>query len=210
LIAFAGKPIVKVPLTTDLVFFNSILNSVDTNAAPRGGTAIGDAIRKALAVMPPEQNRDAAIVLITDGEDQESMPLEAAKEAAARKVKILTVGLGDAIEGARIPVRDEKGNLTYLKHKGQEVWSKVDEKTLQDIARLTGGVYIAAKTNTFDLGKIYANNIAPLRGEEFQMEQRKKYRLQYQPFLAAATVLLMLFVFSSEYAKQNDGDKPRR
>jgi Ca-activated chloride channel family protein len=194
LIVFAGKPIVKVPLTTDHSFYNEILDSVDTNSAPRGGTAIGDAIRKALDTMPPESNRDQAIVLITDGDDQESMPLEAAKDAAARNVRILTVGLGDSTEGGRIPIRDANGNLTYLKHEGREVWSKVNEQTLKEIAQQTGGVYVPAETQAFDLGQIYINYLSHLKGGEFQVEQRKKFRQQYQVFLATAVLLLFVYL----------------
>jgi Ca-activated chloride channel family protein len=198
LIVFAGKPLVKVPLTTDHGFYNEILDSVDTDSAPRGGTAIGDAIRKALDTMPPESNRDQAVVLITDGDDQESMPLEAAKEAAARNVRILAVGLGDTAEGGRIPIRDAAGNLTYLKHEGREVWSKVNEQTLREIAQQTEGVYIPAETRTFDLGQIYIDYLSRLKGGEYQVEQRKKFRQQYQVFLAAAVLLLFVYLVVRE------------
>ncbi|MDR1962295.1 MAG: VWA domain-containing protein [Planctomycetaceae bacterium] len=199
LIVFAGKPIVKVPLTTDHGFYNEILDSVDTNSAPRGGTAIGDAIRKALDVMPPESDRDQAIVLITDGDDQESMPLEAAGDAAARKVRILTVGLGDAAEGGRIPIRDADGKLTYLKHEGREVWSKVNEQTLKEIALQTGGIFIPAETRAFDLGQFYIDYLGRLKGGEYQIEQRKKFRQQYQVFLVIAVLLLLVYIAVPEY-----------
>ncbi|MDR0704724.1 MAG: VWA domain-containing protein [Planctomycetaceae bacterium] len=194
LIVFAGKPMVKVPLTTDHRFYNETLDSVDVNSAPRGGTAIGDAIRKALDTMPPESNRDQAIVLITDGDDQESMPLEAAKDAAARNVRILSIGLGDPNEGGRIPIRDNNGNLIYLKHEGREVWSKVNEQTLKEIAQQTGGAYISAETRAFDLGQIYIDYLSRLKGGEFQVEQRKKFRQQYQVFLAAAVLFLFVYI----------------
>ena len=199
LIAFAGKPIIKVPLTTDYGFFLQVLRSVDTNSAPRGGTAIGDAIRLALRAMPPEADRERAIVLITDGEDQDSMPLEAAKDAAERQVRILTIGLGSSGEGERIPIHDGNGNLTYLKHNGQEVWSKMDETTLREIARITEGAYIAVGTRTFDLGQIYADSIGKMQGSAYQTERRQKLRHQYQIFLAFAILCLLSYVITSEH-----------
>ena len=199
LIVFAGKPIIKVPLTTDQGFFLQVLRSVDTNSAPRGGTAIGDAIRLALRAMPPEADRERAMVLITDGEDQESMPLEAAKDAAGRQVRILTLGLGNPLEGGRIPIRDGNGNLTYLQYDGQEVWSKMDETTLRDIARITEGAYIAAGTHTFNLGQIYADSIGKMQGSVFEAERRQKLRHQYQTFLAVAVACLLLYVIAPEY-----------
>ena len=193
LIVFAGKPIIKVPLTTDQGFFISVLRSVDTNSAPRGGTAIGDAIRLALRAMPPGAEKERAIVLITDGEDMDSMPLEAAKEAAERQVRILTIGLGNSDEGGRIPIQDSNGNWTYLKYNGQEVWSKPDETKLREIAKITEGAYIAAGMKTFDLGQIYADSIGKMHGNIHQTERRQKFRHQYQVFLAVAVLCLLSY-----------------
>ena len=203
LIAFAGRPIIKVPLTTDHGFFLQVLRSVDTNSAPRGGTAIGDAIRLALRAMPPEADRERALVLITDGEDQESMPLEAAKDAAERQIRILTIGLGNSVEGGRIPIRDPSGNLTYLRHDGREVWSKMDESTLREIARITEGAYVAAGTRMFDLGQIYADSIGRMQGNVHQTGQRQRLRHQYQIFLAAAVVCLLLHIIAPEHRLQS-------
>ena len=121
LIAFAGAAVVQTPLTTDQGFFQLVLDETDVDSAPRGGSLIGDAIRKALEAMEPRHDRDQVIVLITDGEDHDSFPAEAAKAAAERDVKVICVGLGDTEEGMRIPMRDESGQLSYMKHDGQEV-----------------------------------------------------------------------------------------
>ena len=116
-----------------------MLEDVDTDSAPRGGTMIGDAIRKALSSMEPQADRDQAIVLITDGGDQDSFPAEAAQQAAQRNVRIITIGLGDVGEGARIPNRAEDGSLSFVQHEGQEIWSKMDETLLEEIATTTRG-----------------------------------------------------------------------
>ncbi|MDR0327556.1 MAG: VWA domain-containing protein [Planctomycetaceae bacterium] len=199
LIAFAGKPMMKVPLTTDLGFFLQVLRSVDTHSAPLGGTAIGDAIRLALRAMPPEAERERAIVLITDGEDQESMPLEAAKDAAERHVRILTIGLGNAAEGGRIPLHAPDGRTTYLMHDGREVWSKMDESALREIARITEGAYVSAGTKTFDLRRIYADSIGKMQGSTYQTERRQNRRHQYQIFLALAVTCLLLYIVAPEH-----------
>jgi Ca-activated chloride channel family protein len=139
LIVFAGASVVKVPLTTDQGFFEMVLDDIDFASAPRGGSLIGDAIRKALASLPEEHDRDQVLVLITDGEDHDSFPDEAARVAAERGIKIFTLGLGDVSEGNRIPLRDEKGSLHFLQHDGQEVWSRLDERLLKSVALVTGG-----------------------------------------------------------------------
>ena len=192
LIVFAGKPVVKAPLTNDLGFFRMVLDEVDVGSAPRGGTLIGDAIRKALETMPRSPNRDQVLVLITDGEDQDSYAEEAAKQAAERGVKIFTVGLGDSREGARIPIRDDSGRLTYLQYEGQERWSKRDDDLLKKIALTTDGAYIPAGTQAYDLGQVYADHLAGLTRSEYQAEKRKRYHEQFQWFVGFGLLLLLL------------------
>jgi Ca-activated chloride channel homolog len=203
LIVFAGKPVVKVPLTTDDGFFRTVLDEVDTHSAPRGGTLIGDAIRKAMEAMPPRADHDQIIVLITDGEDQESYAAEAAKQAAEKGIKIFTVGLGDSTEGARIPVRVESGGLTYEKDEKGEHWSKTDQDLLKQIALATGGAHIPAGTKAYDLGQIYEDHLANLaRGEE-ENQKRKRFQERYQIFLGLGLALLALERMIPIYGRPN-------
>lgn len=192
LIAFAGAPVELVPLTTDQGFFRMVLDGVDTDSAPRGGSLIGDAIRKAMESMEERRDRDQVIVLITDGEDHDSFPEEAAKQAAERNIRIITVGIGDTGEGARIPRRNEDGSLTYVKYQGQEVWSKMDERLLKEMALTTNGAYVPAKTRAYDLGRIYDEHLAKLNRGEIQAEKRKRYREQFQLFGGIGVMLLLV------------------
>lgn len=202
LLVFAGKPSLKVPLTTDQGFFLSMLDEVNVESAPRGGTNVGDAIRKSIELMPQEEGRDQAIVLITDGEDQDSYPLKAAAEAAQRGIKIFTVGLGDAREGARIPVRDKDGRLRYVKQEdGAEHWSKVDEKLLKEIALTTKGAYIPAGTRAYDLGQVYQDHLEGLTRGEFQVEKRKRYRERFQSFVCIGVLLLLAEMAVASYRR---------
>jgi len=203
LIVFAGKPVIKVPLTTDDGFFRTVLDEVDTRSAPRGGTLIGDAIRAAIKAMPPRADHDRIIVLISDGEDQESYAEDAAKQAAQQGIKIFTVGLGDSTEGARIPIRSDSGGLTYLKDDNQERWSKTNQDLLKQIALTTDGAHIPAGTKTYDLGQIYEDHLANLaRGEEENLK-RKRFHEQYQIFLGLGIALLALERMIPIYGRAN-------
>lgn len=204
LVAFAGAPVVKVPLTTDQGFFRLMLDDIDPNSAPRGGTMIGDAIRKALQSMEPAPDRDQAVVLITDGEDLDSFPMEAAKQAAERNVRIITVGLGDVSEGARIPKRSDDGGLTFVQHEGQEHWSKMDESLLKDIATTTRGAYVPAQTLSYDLGQIYDDQLAKLTQGEINSEKRKRFREQFQWFGGLGLILLLIDMAIPDYARREE------
>jgi len=74
----------------------------------------------------------AAIVLLSDGENNEDPnPLAAAQLAADRGIRIYTVGLGSTAG-------------TTLETRGFSVHTQLDEETLKRIASMTGGAYYSA------------------------------------------------------------------
>ena len=199
LIAFAGQAVVKCPLTVDYDAVRRSLDELDPSSAPRGGTAIGDAIRKALEVFQARADRDQAILLITDGDDQQSYPLEAAAVAAEHHVTIFTVGLGDTDHGARIPQGAE--SKSFVEYQGQQVWSKLDGSLLKEIALKTSGVYVPVGTRAYDLGELYAKYLQGRRGSEEQSRKRIRRADQFQIFLALALAALLADAFTRSYAK---------
>lgn len=203
LVVFAGAPVLQVPLTTDSGYFRMVLKNVDSNSAPRGGTQIGDAIRKALSSMQQTTERSQILVLITDGEDQESFPLEAAQQAAERDVRIITVGLGDINEGARIPQRSEDGSLEFVQFEGQEVWSKMDSKLLQQIAEVTSGVWVPAQTRAYNLAAIYTAQRKGLTTTQQTTEVHQIKTDRYQWFLGSALALLFVDALVSVFRRSS-------
>jgi len=200
LLVFAGTAAVKCPLTLDYGFFRMMLDNVSVNSIERGGTMIGDAVRVVLDQMLDNQERKFRdIVLITDGEDHESFPVEAAKEAAEKGVRLFIVGLGDENEGRRIPLTDESGGRTFMKYQGREVWSRLDADTLREMALATpGGRYLNVATGTIDLGEVYLQLIGSAEKKELAEETIKRYEEKFQVFLGAAFLLLSLEALISE------------
>jgi Ca-activated chloride channel family protein len=211
LIAFAGQAVVKCPLTVDYDAFRRALDELDPNSAPRGGTAIGEAIRKALEVFQARAERDQAILLITDGDDQQSYPLDAAAAAAERHVTVFSVGLGDADHGARIPQSGE--TKSYLEYQGQQVWSKLDGTLLKDIAIKTSGVYVPAGTRSYDLGELYTKYLQGRRGAEEQSKKRIRRGERFQIFLGLSLMALVIDALIPPYrrlVKSVDDEVDRR
>lgn len=192
LVAFAGTAAVKCPLTLDYGFFRMMLDGISTDSISRGGTLIGDAIRKTLdEVFDDQEKAYKDILLITDGEDHESFPVEAAKAAGERGVRILAVGIGDENEGSRIPVTDESGTRTFLKYQGREVWSRLDADTLRQMVNATpGGKYLHVAVGTIDLGAVYLDLVAVAEKKALESRTVKRYEEKFQVFLAVAFVLL--------------------
>ena len=105
LVAFAGRAAVMSPLTTDYGFFHLVLGGVDHNAVARGGTRLGDAIHKGVDTFGANRGVSRLMLLITDGEDHDSFPLDAADAAVAAGVRIVAIGFGSE-SGSEISVAD--------------------------------------------------------------------------------------------------------
>ena len=200
LVVFAGTAALKCPLTLDYGFFNLMLDDVDTESIARGGTMIGDAIRKAVDDgFDDQEKKYKDILLITDGEDHDSFPVEAAEEAGKRGIRIIAIGLGDEHQGRRIPVTDERGNRVFLTHNGREVWSRLDAATLRKMANATpGGRYLNVATGTIDLGDVYTKLIAGEEKRDVESLTVKLYEEKFQIFLSLALAALVAEMFISE------------
>jgi len=194
LVVFAGTAVVKCPLTLDYGFFRMVLEGVNTDSVSRGGTLLGDALRTVLRdIFDNQEKQYKDVILITDGEDHESSPIPAAQAAADRGVRLIIIGLGDEKEGQRIPVLDEQGRKTFLKYKGQEVWTKLDADTLRAMAKATpGGRYLPVATGAINLGQVYQDFIGSAEKKELESKSTEQYEEKFQIFLAAALCLLVL------------------
>ncbi len=201
LLEFAGTTVVKSPLTTDYAFFRSATESLSVNDISRGGTMLGDALREAMTqVLDPKEKNFKDIILITDGEDHESFPVEAAKAAGEQGVRLIIIGLGDEDQGTRIPVIDADGEKIFLTYNGEEVWTKLDAGTLREMAAVSpGGKYLNVGTGAFDLGEIYLRLIASAEKKELQGDTIMKYQELFQFFIFMAFTLLLF-----GYLKQED------
>ncbi len=192
LVVFAGRASLQCPLTLDYAFFLQKLNQVGPETVGRGGTLIGDAIRRALHGFGTLEHNYKDIILITDGEDHESFPLEAAKAAAQAQVSIYAIGLGDPRVGTRIPARDDPEKPAFVQYQGQDVSTKMREDLLLEIARITGGAYVPAGTRSIELDRIYMENLAPKARRDLDVAARERYVHRFQWFVLAGFLLLVI------------------
>ena len=197
LITFAGVPTIKCPLTNDYGFFRLALDDVTTGSSPRGGTLIGDAIRQVKTVFDDKLDTHKIVILITDGEDHQSFPIEAANVLWQElQVPIVAVALGDEREGSRIPVRTDKG-IEYLEHDGQTIWSRANFDQLRQIAAVSKlNAFVGVGTRNFDLGQIYREKIVPaIEYKEREEAETVPLPSQIHVFAVIALVLLLIDSF---------------
>jgi Ca-activated chloride channel family protein len=190
LVAFAGDAFLSCPLTIDDTAFQQSVQALDVNSIPQGGTALAAAINTALAAFK-EKGNHRALVLFTDGEDNDEGALEAAQNAAKEGLKIFTIGIGSA-EGTLITIADANGNSDYIRdEKGQVLKSHLNEQLLQQIASAAGGFYLPLR-GADTINTLYERGLAPLPKSEGKEKLVRRYHEQFHWPLAAAMVLLVV------------------
>ena len=157
LMAFAGTSVLLCPLTYDYEYFMQTLGSLDTGSVSRGGSMAGDAFRKIEnEILKPGISANADIILITDGEDQESFPLEAAAKLADYNAKLLIIATGDDKQGARVPIYNQDGTKSFLVYDNKEVWSVANTDLLKRLAQaVPGSAFVSITEGTFNFKNIY-------------------------------------------------------
>lgn len=183
LVVFAGAAR-GLPVSRDARVLKLYLDKADPRTENPGGTAIGKALKLALTFLidarraaaagpeggptksiptkegkavediPPSES-DQVVILLTDGEDTVSRPLEIAAEAAKLGVRIYTVGIGSK-SGEPIQKFDSEGNPDgfVTDEQGNYLMTRVDEATLKDIAKTTGGDYVLVEPDKFGLDRV--------------------------------------------------------
>ena len=188
LIVFAGEPKVQLPITSDYRMAKAFAKRIDPSLVSVQGTAIGKALSQALLSFSgeTEETHSRVIILVTDGENHEDDALAVAKRAAEMGIRIYTIGIGTP-EGAPIEIGGE-----FIKdEKGDMVVSKLDEKMLQEIARITGGAYIRATKQSIGLDEI-VRAINDMEQSELSTVRFEEYNEQFQYLIAVAFALLLV------------------
>jgi Ca-activated chloride channel family protein len=190
LVTVAGDAALTVPLTLDYGSLRLSLDDVSPRSVKRGGTKIGDGIRLAQESFTDDVQDHKTIIVLSDGEDMGSFPVEAAAAAHAAGITVYTVGIGDADMGARIPTI-LYGQPTYITHEGKEVWSIMNPDELANVANAGGGLFVPAGTSNLDLASIYAQRIASEAGKSFDSVKLEHYIPRFQWFAFPALLLLL-------------------
>ncbi|PCJ31545.1 MAG: BatB protein [Moraxellaceae bacterium] len=149
LILFGSNAYLQTPLTFDKKTLGILLNEAQIGIAGRQ-TAIGDAIGLALKRLKDRPAKSKVLILLTDGANTAGQiaPIQAAKLAAEKQLKIYTIGVGademvtPGMFGSGFGSRRINPSLD------------LDEEVLTSIAEITGGQYYRAR-NTEDLRHIY-------------------------------------------------------
>ena len=200
LIAFAGSAFLQTPLTLDDEAFRQCLKILDVDIIPEGGSSLRSAIQTALTAFSREELNHKVLVILSDGEDHEQDAVEAAKEAAAKGLKIFTVGVATPA-GELIQLIDQNGNKSFLKDdQGNVVKSRLNENLLREVAAAGGGFYLPLRGAT-TMQVLYEKGLAQLPTTDSTSRLVKQYKERFQWPLGCAILLLIMEVFFREAKK---------
>jgi Ca-activated chloride channel family protein len=152
LVVFGDAPFLQAPFSTDLNLVRRLLDETAIGmAGPR--TALGDAIGLGITLFDQSDAPAKTIIALTDGNDTASQvpPVEAARIAKQRGIRIYTVAIGDP---------------TTV---GEE---KLDQDTLRDVAQTSGGSYFFAADR---------QQLVGIYDELDRIETRKVKVISYRP-----------------------------
>lgn len=196
LIVFAGDAYTQIPVTTDYVSAKMFLSGINPGIVPKQGTSITSALNLGASSFSPQMDESKALIIITDGENHEDDPLKAASMVKEKGVVVHTIGIGSSA-GVPVPVYGS-GRKEYLKdHEGNTVISKLDEKTLRDIAFETGGKYVRATNSSLGLNTIF-DEISNMKKQEMEGAVFSEYNDQFQVIALIMLIILLVDFFIME------------
>lgn len=190
LVVFAGQARLWVPLTHDVDSFRAMLDEVDTDVVPKGGTDLAAALRRCGELAEPDHVATTAVVLLTDGEDLAGAGRQAAKELADRSIVVHTVGYGSAL-GSKITFASA-GKEEFLRDAaGNEVVTRMDPESLRALAAATGGEFLRADAFALPLVELHDQRLAVAQKRSFDQEQQPRRIARYQWVLLPLLLLLV-------------------
>ena len=177
LILFGEQAYLQTPLTFDRKTLQTLLYEAQLGFAGSNGTAIGDAIGLAVKRLQDRSENHRVVILLTDGANNSGAlePIKAAQLASRAKVKIYTICVG--ARGA----------------------SGLDEQTLSEVAKITGGQFFRAR-NPAELDAIYQelNRLEPVDQEAETI--RPTISLYHWP-LSVAFILSLLIAVVRQFGR---------
>ncbi len=196
LVVFAGESFTQCPITTDHDVLKSLFSGVKSGII-EDGTAMGLGLGTSINRLKESEAKSKVIILLTDGSNNRGdlQPIDAAQIARQKGITVYTIGVGT--NGmAPYPAKDRFGRYTT-----QQMKVDIDEKTLKEIAKVSGGSYFRATDNK-SLAKIY-KQIDKLEKTKYEVNQYSRKHEAFFPFaLFGAALILIELLLNKTYFRR--------
>jgi Ca-activated chloride channel family protein len=190
-IIFGSEAFMQCPLTYDQNALNLFIETINTSLVPVAGTDFGPPLRMALSKLEDDkessgQAKSKVIILISDGEDFGEETDEIASDIEKQDIKLFTLGIGTE-KGGNIYA----GNGVKRDQNGSAVVTKLNSRSLRQLADRTGGQYFEINQSRNDISRLI-NTIGKIEGELRDARFVDVTANKYFYFLLAAIVLFAL------------------
>ncbi len=196
LVAFAGDAIIQCPLTADYNTARTFLDYIDIGIVPVQGTNLELAINRSIELFERgsgAENDSRLIILVTDGESITGDPVSSTRRAGRNNIRIFTIGMGTS-GGEIIPIRNEDGAIEDYKKdsKGNVVKTRLDEKTLIEIAEKSDGSYLRTVNGEVNIQEII-DELGSMHKTDIHERKISRLKERYQIPLGIALFFLIIW-----------------
>ena len=191
LVVFSGTAFLQSPLSSDYEILREFLTPLNPDFLPEGGTNYSALIETSLDAFGRSDAADRFLIVLSDGEATDDNWRSHIDDLKKRGIRVIGLGVGTEA-GSMIPdgsggfVKDERGAV---------VLSKLESKTLQELAESTHGAYRDAST-WIDLASLIDQTVNAGRKGSFVDKNTVRYVERFQWPLAFA---LWCFLVSFYY-----------
>jgi Ca-activated chloride channel homolog len=188
-VAFAGRGVVRCPLTENLGAVLDALHRLRPGIVRPGGTDLGAALDAAREAFGPEQHAEGrAIVVFSDGEDHAEVWSSRLDRLRQEDIVVHAIAIGDLDQGH--PVPDGKTAVPVQYH-GEQVLSQRIDQALESVARRTDGSIVKLGLASGDLGALYRTKIEPAARRRRESTRLADPAERFPFFLIAALTALI-------------------
>jgi len=197
IVAYAGSAFPVLPITTDYGVAKMFIQSMNPGMVSSQGTSLDEAIKLSSTYFEEDSETNKLLILISDGEDHSEGASSAAEEANKAGLKIITIGVGTE-KGGPIPLKQNGVVESFQRDFNNEVVvTKLNPKSLEEIAKATKGGYVNG-SNTKEVLEYIKNALDNIEKTDFESEQFTDFNSQFQWFLGIAFALLFVDIFLLE------------
>lgn len=186
LVIFAGESFTQCPLTSDHDVIKNLFSGIKLGMLA-DGTAIGNGLATSVTRIKDSKSKSKVVILLTDGVNNQGSvaPLTAAEIAKAFGIRVYTIGLGTTGKALSFAGVYPDGSYAY-----EYADVVIDEKTMTEIADMTGGKYFRATGNE-KLKDIY-KEIDRMEKTIFEEKNFTNKSEHFLPFAITAAILLLI------------------
>ena len=186
LVIFSGESFTQCPLTSDHAVIKNLFSGIKLGMLA-DGTAIGNGLATSVSRIKDSQAKSKVVILLTDGVNNQGSvaPITAAEIAKAYGIRVYTIGLGTTGKALSFAGIYPDGTYAY-----EYMDVVIDEKTMTEIADMTGGKYFRATDN--DKLKDVYKEIDRLEKTIFEEKNYTNKSEHFLPFAITAALLLLI------------------